>query len=218
MPDALMNIVSVSDVVQKGFHVIFYSAYDNAFYVTDENKRTVRFPCNEAGLYMKERTSRCYNAIEGYTPRQVARAKRAKKLYHDLHAETIPNLKNWVRGNMGKNVPVSHEDINLMSEMMGKDVSTLQGKTVKPKAPVVDKCKIVELPKELNCKGRKVELTVDIFYINDQSFLHSVDRTIKFRGISHLGTRKKGENYTKDMLFEGLDNILRFYNKHEIYI
>ena len=148
---------------------------------------------------MRERTSGCYNIIKGYTPRQVARAKRAKKLYHDLHAETIPNLKNWVRSNMGRNVPFSHEDINLMVEMMGKDVSTLQGKTVNPKAPVVDKCKIVEIPIELDVKGKKVELTIDVVYINDQSCLHSVDRTVKFRGLSHLGTQKKGENYTKEM-------------------
>ena len=119
---------------------------------------------------------------------------------------------------MGRNVPGSHEDINLMVEMMGKDVSTLQGKTVKPKAPVVDKCKIMEIQIKLDIKGKKVELAIDVVYINDQSFLHSVDRTVKFRGLSHLGTQKKGENYTKEMLFKGLYNILHFYNKHEVYI
>ena len=66
----MMNIVSVSDAVSKGFHVFFDSQMDNAFYVTDEENRTVRFPCNESGLYVKERTFSCYvNTIEGYTPR-----------------------------------------------------------------------------------------------------------------------------------------------------
>ena len=95
---------------------------------------------------------------------------------------------------MGRNVPVLHEDINLMVEMMGKDVGTLQGKSVKPKPPVIDKCNIVKIPRELEMKGKKVEIAIDVVYINDQSFLHLVDRTVKFRGISHLGTRKKGEN------------------------
>ena len=30
--------------------------------------------------------------------------------------------------------------------------------------------------------------------------------------------RKKGESYTKEMLYEGLDEILKFYNKADIYI
>lgn len=218
VPDAMMNIVSVSDVISKGFQIYFDSKKDNAFYVTNELDRMVRFPYNEAGLYIQECTSSYYNTIEGYTPRQEARAKRAKKLYHNSHAETVPNLKNWVRSNMGRNGPVSHEDINLMVEMMGKDVSTFQGKSVRPKASVVDKCKIMEIPIELEMKGTKCELAIDVVYINDQSFLHSVNRRVKFQGLSHLGTQKKGENYAKKILFKGLDNIPHFYNKHEVYM
>ena len=99
---------------------------DNAFYVTDQEKRTIRFPCNEQGLYMLEKdvsqdkkTKRhtvMATVIEGYTPREVARAKRARKLYHDLHAETVSNLKVWLRSNMGKNVPVSFKDVDLMEK------------------------------------------------------------------------------------------------------
>ena len=40
-----------------------------------------------------------------------------------------------------------------------------------------------------------MELAIDVVYINDQSFLHAIDRTIKLRGIAHLGTRKKGEAF-----------------------
>ena len=64
----------------------------------------------------------------------------------------------------------------------------------------------------------RLELAIDVVYINDQSFLHSVDRRIKFKGISHLGTRKKGQNYTKESLCSGVENILRHYNKNDIYV
>ena len=40
---------------------------------------------------------------------------------------------------------------------------------------------------------------------------------IKLRGLSHLGTRKKGQNYDKVMLFAELDKILQHYNKHDIF-
>ena len=119
---------------------------------------------------------------------------------------------------MGKNVPVSFEDVDLMEKIFQKDVATLKGKLVKPHPPVINKNDIIELPPELNVKGRKAELAIDVVYINDQSFLHSVDRTIKLRGLSHLGTRKKGQNYDKVMLLAGLDIILRHYNKHDIFV
>ena len=59
------------------------SEMDNAFYVTDAEKRTVRFPCNEQGLYMNESghtfkskaTECCHcqivmnNTIEGFYPK-----------------------------------------------------------------------------------------------------------------------------------------------------
>ena len=69
------------------------------------------------------------NVIEGFTPRQVARAVRAKKLYHDLHAETADNLKAWIRSNIAKNVPVGVEDVNEMKRIFGKDRATLKGKS-----------------------------------------------------------------------------------------
>ena len=49
-----MNIVSLSDVIEKGFLVFMDSSLDNAFYVTDSERCTVRFPCNEDGLYINE--------------------------------------------------------------------------------------------------------------------------------------------------------------------
>ena len=130
-----MNIVSLSDAIEKGFSVYMDSEKDNAFYVTDSERRTVRFPCNDQGLYMNEQGHTfkfaakecCYyqivmnNVIEGFTPRQVARAVRAKKLYHDLHAETAHNLKVWLRSNIAKNVPVGVEDVNDMKRIFGKD-------------------------------------------------------------------------------------------------
>ena len=233
LKDAMTNIVSLSDAIEKGFLVFFDSDLDNAFYVTDSEKRTVRFPCNEQGLYVNEQGRTfmskakeccCYqvvnmnNAIEGFTPRQVVRAVRAKKLYHDLHAETVDKLKAWIRSNVARNVPVSTEDVNEMKRIFGKDRATLKGKRTKPHPPVVDKLDIIELLPELNVRGMKVELAIDVVYINDQSFLHAIDRTIKLRGIAHLGTRKKGENYTKEMLFSGIDVILRHYNKFDIWI
>ena len=55
-------------------------------------------------------------------------------------------------------------------------------------------------------------------YINREAFLHSVDRTIRCNGIFSLGSKKKGEMYTETTLRAALDDILRLYNRSDIYV
>ena len=133
----------------------------------------------------------CVNNVEGFTDREVQRAERAKKLYYNLDAPSLDELKHWVRTNQGKNVPVSFDDIKLLEKMEKCDVPTLKGKSVKPHPPVVTKEDFVELPSELDVKGMVIEMAIDVMYINDVSFLHSIDRKIKFRALVPLGRQKK---------------------------
>lgn len=198
----------------------FGSHVENCFTVTDSRGWVTRYPCDKRGFYVKEKKiSRVHaTTIEGFTQREVDRAVRARKLYHDLCAENISNVKIWIRSNQAKNAPASIEDLNLTDKIFKADVATCKGKSTHPKPPVVSKNDIVKIPPELGIQGMKLELAIDVIYINDESFLHSVDRTIRNNGPVALGTRRKGENYTKEMLFEGLDNILRFYNRADVYI
>ena len=98
----------ILDAVRKTFKFYFNSEVDNCFYVTSQKGITSRFPVCEQGeyegLYMmdtKKQVSHTFNVrkeiaattIEGYTARQVTRAKKVKELYHNLHIETVPNLK-----------------------------------------------------------------------------------------------------------------------------
>ena len=74
-----MKIVLFSDVNEKGCMVFMNSELDNAFYVTDSKRRTVRFLRNEEGLYMNEKGLTfkkrdkndviiLTNTFEGFTP------------------------------------------------------------------------------------------------------------------------------------------------------
>ena len=71
------------------------------------------------------------------------------------------------------------------------DVATFKGKSTAPRPSVVTTEDVVELPDELKHKGRKVELAIDVVYSNNQSFLHSVDWTIKLKLLTVFRTRKK---------------------------
>ena len=78
---------------------------------------------------------------------------------------------------------------------------------------------VIELPPELEHKGRWVELVIDVVYINNEPFLHYVDRTIKLKLITTLQNSKtKAKGYDKESLFKGLVDILWYYNKADIVV
>ena len=134
---------------------------DNCFFVIDKDRRVTKFPCNERGLYIMERPASMKSCamihagttIKGYTAREVMRAKKARKLYHDLNAPSISDLKVWIRANMGKNNEVTCDDVNLTEKMFKADVPTCKGKGTKPRSQVVSTTDIIELPPELKVGG-----------------------------------------------------------------
>ena len=86
---------------------------------------------------------------------------------------------------------MSSEDVKLLEEMEKKDVATVKGKMTKPHPPVVSWEDYIELPDELDVKGLIIDMAIDVLYINDCSFFHSMDRKIKFRTVVLLSRRKK---------------------------
>merc|ERR1739836_209939 len=95
-----------------------------------------KFVCNDEGLYVRhEDVPSCYSVydyesnfagttIEGFTEREITRAKAARKLYHDLSAPSYSDLKVWIRSNQGKNNSVSTEDVVLAEKIFKADVPT----------------------------------------------------------------------------------------------
>ena len=102
--------------------------------------------------------------------------------------------------------------------MEKNDVPTIKGKWVKPHPPVVQKEDFIEMPPELEVAGLVIDLAINVVYVNDCSYFHSIDRKIKFRAIVELGRRKKQLDHTAKELFEALRMILLFYNKADIKI
>ena len=101
----------------------------------------------DEGLYVREEhVPSCYSVydyednfagttIEGFTEREIARAKAARKPYHDLKAQSYPDLKVWIRSNQGKNNNVSTDDVNLAERMFKADVPTCKVRVQSPSLP-----------------------------------------------------------------------------------
>ena len=61
----------------------------------------------------------------------------------------------------------------------------------------------IDLPKELQIAGMKLEIAIDVVYINKEAFLHSVDRRIRCPNIVVLGTKAKETATTRISLSKG---------------
>lgn len=100
--EAMTNLVSLSNILSKGHRVYINTDLENFFMSTDKSKkRTSKFLCNEEGIYVRESdlpssywvSNYAGNTITCFTQREIKRAKRDRKLYHDLNAHSYPDLK-----------------------------------------------------------------------------------------------------------------------------
>ena len=119
---AMTNILFVSNAVNKGFRVLFDSEKENCFYVVDrKTSDIIQFPHNE-GLYVRIDAPiglSHVTSVEGFTDRKVKRATAARKFLHNLSAESVENVKFFIRSNQAKNVPISTENMQLAEKVFG---------------------------------------------------------------------------------------------------
>ena len=120
---------------------------------------------------------------------------------------TAKNLKNMLRMNAIKNCPVTVKDLINAETIFGPDVASLKGKTTRSKAAIVRNNEIA-VPPELKTQCTNLTLFIDIMFVNGMPMLTGVDDPIRHRACVPLKSRHAEE------LYDGLDKILRFYNKY----
>ena len=128
--------------------------------------------------------------VEGYTKRQVERAKQARKLYHVIGTPTVDNFKSIIKMNSIMNCPVTSKDVILAEKIFGPDISSLKGKSTRTRPNPVSNDEI-EIPTKIYEEHSNLELCMDIMFVNGQPMLTTIDRSIKFRGLVRLNNRKK---------------------------
>jgi hypothetical protein len=110
----------------------------------------------------------------GYTQRQFEQAKRAQELYHIVGTPTIELFKTFIKMNAIKNCPVTTEDVNNTKKIFGADMLSLRGKSTRRKSTLVRE-DIIEIPEELISQSRKIDLCIDIMYVNKCGFMTTID-------------------------------------------
>ena len=210
---SIANIFSFAELKDK--HRITYdSNSEDAFKVHLPNK-IIKFTRTKNGLYLYKPNEHVLgnmnllNTVKEnenmYTRRQVARAKIARKLFHNIGTPSIRDFKAIIRMNAIQNCPVTLEDITVAENVYGKDIGQLKGKTVRTKPTPVIK-DYIDIPKELVIKHENVELAIDLMFINQMPFLTTISKHIMYRTTQPLAS-KAPEDYRS-----AIDTVFRIYN------
>ena len=189
---AITNVFSLADITKR-YKVTYDSSKDDAFIVHINKDHRIRFEKSPEGLYhylpsekyrqqvkgMSNLISTVKENCEGYMQRQFERAKRAQTLYHNMGAPSLENLKKLLQANTIQNCPITVEDVTLAEKIFGKDISTLKGKSTRPKLHQV-KNDYIEIPKELLKNNTEITLCMDTMFVNRIGFLTTIDKTVRF--------------------------------------
>ena len=143
--------------------------------------------------------------VEGFTKQQVDRATKARAAYHTAGAPDMKLFKLAVRGGFFKNFPLNESDIVNADKIYGPSASVYKGKTKRP-TPKKRNDDWISIPEELILPNQKLDLAIDIAFINNAVIFTSIDKAIRFRQALPLKRR------TKDDLYAGIDKVLRIYN------
>ena len=207
---AATNVLALSKVADK-HRVTYDSAIEDAFNIHTPRK-IMKFKRSVNDVYVYDPYNPTVNMVqtvaenmEFYTPRQIARAKRAREFLQATGPPTVKDLRTIVRTNIMADCPVTEEDIALAEDIFGPDIGSIKGKTVRKKPlPVVHD--YIEIPPELKLKHRKVTLCMDTCFVNEIPFLNTISRHIMYRTTNEL------ENRTVASYRSALDDVFGKYN------
>jgi hypothetical protein len=147
----------------------------------------------------------------GFTKRQIKCAEITRNLYKTLSYPSMKDFKWVIWSNKIKDCPVTIQYIDVATEIWGKNITALKGKTTRRKTHPVARG-YVKVPKELLKLHKEVFLTTDIYFVNKIPFFLTLSRKICFTAVNHLADR------TVPQLFKAFKEIYQYYLQRGFHI
>ena len=121
-----------------------------------------------------------------FTRRQLDLVDKARKLYALVGRPNYQCFLSMIRESRLRNCPVAIEDALRATDIYGQDIAALRGKTVRHQPVHVLAPSISPVPPLILQHHNKVQLCVDICFINNIAFLVSISRVIKLRTVDQV--------------------------------
>ena len=114
-----------------------------------------------------------------------------------------------MRGNFLINCPVTSDDTRRALSIYGPDIAVLKGRMIqKSAARRAPTCTAIPIPAFIMMHHRNATLCIDLFFVQDNGFFHTISRDIGFRTATPI------TNHKLPMLWRALQAVLRLYAVH----
>jgi hypothetical protein len=118
----------------------------------------------------------------------------------------------WViRSNQIKDFPATIQDIDVATNIWGKNIAILKGKTTRSRTHPVAR-DYVKVPKELLKIHKEVFLKTDIFFVNKIPFFLTLSPKICFTAVNNLADR------TVPQIFKAFKEMYQYYLQRGFHI
>jgi hypothetical protein len=212
-PGGIANILSLHWVSQY-CRVQYDSKEDQAaFQVTKTDGSIRNFKPSVAGLHYcdtKKNETLLVNTVADkkskYTVRGYKQAILSQCIQDIIGRPSTRDFLKIVEGGMLRNCPVSRADIKAAEDMLGPNIGSQKGKTVRRKGAHVPSL-VMDVPYHIIRTHRDVTLCFDIMFVNKISFLVTVSRNIRF------GTTERILSRNADVVGKALVRVIAFYRQ-----
>jgi hypothetical protein len=216
---AITNIIVLRNLIDH--YRVTYDSDDLMFVVhrESESKPNMEFNMHKSGLHYYDPTKENHltfvNTVlenkTGFTKRQIKCAEIARNLYKTLSYPSMNDFKWVIRSNQIKDCPLTIQDIDVATNIWGKNIAAPKGKTTRSKTHPVAR-DYVKVSKELLKLHKEVFLTTDIFLVNKIPFFLTLSRKIFFTAVNHLVVR------TVPQIFKAFKEMYQYYLQRGFHI
>jgi hypothetical protein len=197
-PNGIANILSLARVKEHGYRVTFDTSDGNAFHIHKADGTVRVFNQSPKGLYYMDTKKHqegmtMINTVEDnstkYSQRDYSKAILARKIQKIIGRPSTKTFLSIVEKNLLPNCPVTRDDIIAAERILGPEVGSLKGKTVR-KASTTVEAVTLDVPMSIMSRYQKVTVTGDIMYVNKLPFFVTISRHIKFSTAEFLSNQK----------------------------
>ena len=205
-PNGIANLMSLHNV-QRYYQVILNTTKDNAFYINSSKGHQTRWEPSGHGLYhyamdSSNNISTLWGGLSarthintvaananGFTRRQCQNAQRARHLQNIVMHPGDRDMKEIVIKHL-HDCPVTGADIDVARTLLGPNLGSLKGKTVRRPNPHVP-MGIAGVPDSIMKHHQRVTIAIDIMFINAIPFFITISRNLHFGTVEVLPNRQE---------------------------
>ena len=226
-PKSLANILSLAHV-RKTCRVTMDTAIENCLIIHRQDGTEMKFREYKTGLYYFDAsankskapiTDYCFvqtvsDLKKLFSRREIEGADRARDLLAKLGRPSQKHFEHMLANNVIINCPVTADDARRALLIYGPDVPSLKGKMTRKTGEHVPTFKPISIPDFIRKQHRHVTICADYFFIQGQTFFHSISRKLQFRTIEYIDSKKP----SKTDSLRCTTSVIKLYQKRDFEV